>query len=126
LLVERHRVSATIEEARLHQVAIAPVAAGRAGDAIPHASRAVALNPLEEGNHELLIRSWPMAGDRAAAEQQMAVRCARTYCVVSSDVALQAPTLAAIGSALVHAVRGRDGEGAIVLQEAILLADPSG
>jgi hypothetical protein len=34
LLVERHRVSATIE-VRLHQVAIALVAAGRADDAMP-------------------------------------------------------------------------------------------
>jgi hypothetical protein len=74
LLVERHRVSATIE-ARLHQVAIALVAAGRTDDAIPYASRAVALNPLEEGNYELLIRSLATAGDRAAAEheQQIAV-----------------------------------------------------
>jgi hypothetical protein len=59
----------------LHQVAIALVAAGRADDAIPYASRAVALNPLEEGNYELLIRSLATAGDRAAAEheQQIAV-----------------------------------------------------
>ena len=60
-----------------------PAAPGRAraggsrpgDDAIPYASRAVALNPLEEGNHELLIRSLATAGDRAAAEheQQIAV-----------------------------------------------------
>lgn len=187
LLVERHRVSATIE-ARLHHAAIALVAAGRAADAIPYASRAAALNPLEEGNHELLIRSFAMAGDRTAAEQQIAacedvlrrelgvepsaalreaatvspgsprvmalngraaaasqleagraaivagatdagLQCLRravaeaAYC---RDVALQARTLAALGGALVHAVRGRDEEGAIVLQEAILLAEQAG
>jgi DNA-binding SARP family transcriptional activator len=72
LLVARHRVSATIE-ARLREAAITLLAAGHAADAVAYASRAVARNPLEEGNHELLVRSLAMAGDRTAALRQVAV-----------------------------------------------------
>src|SRR5664279_809838 len=59
LLLERHRLSAMLE-ARLRQAAIALLATGRPGDAIPYAAHAVARNPLEEGNHELLVRSLAM------------------------------------------------------------------
>ncbi|WP_170317320.1 AfsR/SARP family transcriptional regulator [Acrocarpospora corrugata] len=72
LLVERHRVSARVE-ARLRQAAVAMLAGGRAGDAVAYASRAVARNPLEEGNHELLVRSLAATGDRTAALRQIAV-----------------------------------------------------
>jgi DNA-binding SARP family transcriptional activator len=63
LLVERHRLSAAIE-ARLRHSAVAMLTTGRAADAVAYAARAVACNPLEEGNHELLVRSLAMAGDR--------------------------------------------------------------
>ncbi|MEV4375247.1 BTAD domain-containing putative transcriptional regulator [Streptosporangium sp. NPDC049644] len=187
LLVERHRVSATVE-ARLRQAAVALMASGRAGDAIAYASRAVALNPLEEGNHELLVRSLAVTGDRTAALRQVAVcedvlrrelgveasaalreaaavglgsltalplggqaaassqleagraaiaagavdaglQCLRRAVVEAArcrDAALQGRALAALGGALVHAVRGRDEEGAVVLHEAILLATRTG
>jgi DNA-binding SARP family transcriptional activator len=72
LLVERHRVSAAVE-ARLREAALALLAAGRPGDAVPYAAAAVARNPLDEGNHELLVRGLAMSGDRAAAERQVAV-----------------------------------------------------
>jgi tetratricopeptide (TPR) repeat protein len=42
------------------------------------------------------------------------------------DGALQVQTLMALGSALVHSIRGRDGEGAGVLHEAIDVADRIG
>ncbi|WP_158564214.1 AfsR/SARP family transcriptional regulator [Jiangella anatolica] len=71
LAVERHRVSALIET-RLRQAAVALLAAGQAADAVPYAARAVELNPLTEGNHELLVRSLAMAGDRTAAQRQIA------------------------------------------------------
>jgi tetratricopeptide (TPR) repeat protein len=187
LLIERHRVSAEVE-ARLRQAAVALLASGRAAEAIPYASRAVGLNPLEEGNHELLIRSLAVAGDREAAQRQVAVcedllrrelgvevsaalRAASTVGPASpvalplggraaavsqieagraaivagafdaglqclrravaeaahcGDAALQGRALAALGGALVHAVRGRDEEGAVVLHEAIALTDRSG
>jgi DNA-binding SARP family transcriptional activator len=72
LLVARHRVSAAVE-ARLRQAAVGLLAAGRPADAVPYAARAVAGNPLEEGNHELLVRSLAAAGDRTAAQRQVAV-----------------------------------------------------
>jgi DNA-binding SARP family transcriptional activator len=71
LLVARHRVSAAIE-ARLHDRAVTLLAAGRTAEAIDYASRAVARNPLEQGNHELLVRSLALAGDRNAALRQIA------------------------------------------------------
>ncbi len=72
LLVERHRVSAAVE-ARLHQVAVGLLADGRAAEAVPYAARAVARNPLEESNHELLVRCLATAGDRSGALRQVAV-----------------------------------------------------
>lgn len=187
LLVERHRVSGLVE-ARLRQEALALLAAGNPTKAIPFAARAVALNPLEEGNHELLVRGLAMAGDRVAAERQIAV-CAdlmerelglevsaslRDAATVSTtaararplsgkaaalsqleagraaivagaveaglqclrravseaarckDAALQGRALTALGGALVHAARGRDEEGAVVLHEAIAVASAAG
>jgi DNA-binding SARP family transcriptional activator len=193
LSMERHRLSATIE-ARLHQVAIALLAAGRPAEAIPYATRAVARNPLDEGNHELLVRSLAMAGDRTAALRQAAIcedilrrelgvapspalgesadaevsldpgagtatnlslsgraaaagqldagraaigagavdsglKCLRLAVAESArsgDRALQARALVTLGGALVHSLRGRDEEGAVVLHEAILMATEAG
>ncbi|GIJ74773.1 AfsR/SARP family transcriptional regulator [Virgisporangium ochraceum] len=187
LLVERHRVAAAIE-ARLRAAAVAALAAGRPGDAVPYAARAVARNPLEEGNHELLVRGLAMTGDRSAAERQVAactdllrrelgtepspalreaaatssasastlplrgraaalsqldagraaiaagavdaglecLRRAVSEAASFGDAALRGRALAALGGALVHAVRGRDEEGAVVLHEAIAQADRAG
>jgi DNA-binding SARP family transcriptional activator len=187
LVVERHRLAATAE-ARLRQVALSLLAGGQARAAVAYASRAVARNPLEEGNHELLVRSLAASGDRAAALRQVAVgedtlrrelgiqasvalrdaaaapagsprgRPASGRAAVTSqlgagraaiaagavqagidslrracadaaawpDPALQGRALAALGGALVHAVRGRDEEGAVVLHEAVRLATQAG
>jgi DNA-binding SARP family transcriptional activator len=187
LVVERHRLAAAAE-ARLRQTALALLAAGRADTALAYASAAVARNPLEEGNHELLVRSLASAGDRAAALRQVlvgedvlrrelgikaspalreaadaavgspvgppfsgraaaasqldagraaiaagavqaGVDCLRRACADAAscgDPALQARALVALGGALVHAVRGRDEEGAAVLHEAIRLATEAG
>jgi DNA-binding SARP family transcriptional activator len=187
LAVERHRVSARLET-RLRQAAVTLLAAGRAADAVPYAARVVALNPLEEGNHELLVRSLAMAGDRTAAMRQVAagkdvlmrelgveasaalteaasaasdsprtpplsgraaalsqldagraaivagavdpgIQCLRRAVAEAArcrDQQLQARTLTALGAALVHAVRGRDEEGALVLQEALRFATAAG
>ncbi len=187
LLVERHRVSAIVE-ARLRETAVTLLARGRASDAIAYARRAVARNPLEEGNHELLVRSLAMTGDRTAALRQVALcedtlrrelgteasaalreaasagtgssmvpplggraaassqleagraaivagavdaglQCLRRAVAEAArcrDTALQGRALAALGGALVHAARGRDEEGAVVLHEAIHLATHTG
>ncbi|MEV0594518.1 BTAD domain-containing putative transcriptional regulator [Nonomuraea cavernae] len=187
LAVERHRVSATVE-ALLRQEAVALLAGGCPGDALPYARRAVAHNPLEEGNHELLVRILAVEGDRQAALRQVAIcadilrrelgvepstalreaadtapgspmalplsgsvaaasqleagraaiaagavdaglQCLRRAVADAGrcrDAALQGRALVALGSALIHAVRGRDEEGAVLLQEAIPLAGQAG
>jgi DNA-binding SARP family transcriptional activator len=187
LVVERHRF-ASAAEARLRQAALALLAAGQPGEAVAYASRAVARNPLEEGNHELLVRSLAASGDRAAALRQVAVcedtlrrelaleaspalrdaadtpagsprgRPASGRAAVASqleagraaiaagavqagidslrracadaaaqpDPTLQARALVALGGALVHGLRGRDEEGAVVLHEAVALATEAG
>jgi tetratricopeptide (TPR) repeat protein len=124
LVVERHRLAATAE-ARLRQAALALLTSGQAGAAVAYASRAVAYNPLEQGNHELLVRSLAASGDRAAALRQVAV-CEDILRRELGVEALQGRALAALGGALVHAVRGRDEEGAIVLHEAVRLATEAG
>ncbi|MEV8376219.1 BTAD domain-containing putative transcriptional regulator [Kribbella sp. NPDC056861] len=187
LLVERHRLSAAIE-GRLRETAVSLVAGGRAPEAVAYASKAVALNPLEQGNHELLVRSLAISGSRTAALRQVAVcedllrrelgiepspalreasevgpgstvgpalggraaaasqleagraaivagavdaglQCLRRAVSEAEhchDPELRGRALAALGGALVHAIRGRDEEGAIVLHEAILVAEQSG
>ncbi|MEV0798417.1 BTAD domain-containing putative transcriptional regulator [Kribbella sp. NPDC050281] len=185
LLVERRRVAGALE-ARLRQNAVAHLAAGQADQAIPFAAKAVAINPHEQGNHELLIRSLATSGDRVAALRQIAIcedlfrrelgvevstslqeaatvapqspaplsgraaavsqlqagraaivagavdaglqclRQAAALAVQCRDKTLEARALAALGGALVHAIRGHDEEGAIVLHEALLVADQAG
>lgn len=187
LLVERHRLSALLE-ARLRQAAVALLATGRASAAIAYAARAVASNPLDEGSHELLVRSMAMTGDRSAALRQITIcedilrrelgidasaalrdaastgadspmvpalggraaaasqlEAGRAAIVAGAvdaglqclrravgeadrchDTTLHGRALAALGGALVHATRGRDEEGSIVLHEAIELATRAG
>jgi tetratricopeptide (TPR) repeat protein len=185
LLVERRRISGEIE-ARLRQQAIGLLVGGHVAGAIPFAAKAVAVNPLEQGNHELLIRSLAQSGDRAGALRQVALceelfrnelgvevteslreaalvgtqpgpplssraaavsqlqagraalvagavdagilclRQAAAVAVQCKDKTLLARALAALGGALVHAIRGHDEEGAIILNEALLIADQAG
>jgi DNA-binding SARP family transcriptional activator len=187
LVVERHRLAAAAE-ARQRQAAMTLLAAGQAQAAVAYASRVVAGNPLEEGNHELLVRSLAAAGDRAAALRQAAVgedtlrrelgiepsaalrdaaatpagsptgppvsgraavasqldagraaiaagavqagidslRRAVADAAACGDPALHGQALTALGGALIHAVRGRDEEGAVALHEAIGLATQAG
>jgi DNA-binding SARP family transcriptional activator len=54
------------------------------------------------------------------------LRLASAEAAACGDQALQASALGALGSALVHAVRGRDEEGAAVLHEALALAEEAG
>jgi len=87
--------------------------------------------------------SAPAGGDRAAALGQLdagraavaagavepGVACLRQASAEARgvrDPALLARTLAALGAALVHSVRGGDEEGAAVLHEALALAEASG
>jgi tetratricopeptide (TPR) repeat protein len=185
LLLERRRIASELE-AQLRQRAISRLAAGEAAAAVPFAARAATLNPHEQGNHELLVRSLAAAGDRPAALRQIALcvelfrrelgvevtsslheaatlthdsrpqlsgraaavsqlqagraaivagavdaglQCLRqavTLAVGCRDKTLEARALAALGGALVHAIRGHDEEGAIVLHEALQVAEQAG
>src|SRR6266511_963640 len=65
----------------------------------------------------------------AASAVQAGIDCLRQACAdaaACADPALQGQALAALGGALVHAVRGRDEEGAAVLHEAVRLATRAG
>jgi DNA-binding SARP family transcriptional activator len=187
LAVQRRHLAGAAE-ALLHEAALAELAAGRTEAAVRLASDVVALNPLDEGHHELLVRSLARGGDRAAAIAQ-AERCdelfrrelgvapsaavrraayesepsatsplslgrtaalgqleageaaaaagavdsaverlrrAATEAARSGDDALRARALVALGTTLVHTVRGRDEEGAAVLHQAIAVAERAG
>ncbi len=71
LLSEQRRVMAASEEI-LHEAALAAMSGGRLAEAIGYAVRLVAMTPLEENHHALLIRLYRLSGDNAAAEQQLA------------------------------------------------------
>jgi DNA-binding SARP family transcriptional activator len=83
------------------------------------------------------------AGDRAAAVGQLeagqtaldagavqpGIDCLRLACAEAAacgDARLHARALVVLGSALVHAVRSRDGEGAAALHEGLALAEQAG
>ncbi|HZV75955.1 MAG TPA: BTAD domain-containing putative transcriptional regulator [Conexibacter sp.] len=188
LLVARRRYVGRAE-ARLRETALAELAAGRPDRAVELAARLVALDPFDEGHHELLIRGLASGGDRAGALAQVAacrrlfrqelgcepspavrraaapapglhgeavavggrgaarghleageaavaagalehglscLRQARAVAAACGDDALHACALVALGTALVHAVRGRDEEGAAVLHEALAVAEAAG
>jgi len=170
----------------LHQAAVRLLAAGEAETAAELAGRAVALDVLDEGAHELFLRALVAAGHLARAAVYLAsceaalaregivpspaLRAAalapsasmpagvRTGVVArsllqagtaaldagsadagvetlrraadeagrSGDELLYADVLRALGSALVHSVRGFDGEGAVVLHRALGAARTAG
>jgi DNA-binding SARP family transcriptional activator len=170
----------------LHDAALDELAAGNADRAAELAARLVAVDPFDEGHHEVLVRSLAARGDRAGAlaqaeacrrlfrrelgvEPSPAVRRAagppvegepaagnrvaarahleagtasvgagavehgvgllRQACAeasASGDELVHARALLALGSALVHAVRGRDEEGALFLHEAVAAAESAG
>jgi tetratricopeptide (TPR) repeat protein len=119
------RQVAVCEDLLRRELGVAPSlslrdAANAGGDptARPDGGRAAAASQLEAG------RAAIVAGAVDAGMQ-----CLRRAVVEAErcgDVALHGRALAALGSALVHAVRGRDEEGAVVLHEAIEIARRAG
>ncbi|MGH2946622.1 MAG: BTAD domain-containing putative transcriptional regulator [Solirubrobacteraceae bacterium] len=71
LLSERRRLLGAAEAA-LHEAALDRLAAGEAAAAARVAARLVELNPYDENFQELLVRSYSEAGDREAANRQVA------------------------------------------------------
>jgi DNA-binding SARP family transcriptional activator len=89
-----------------------PAASGAVGDSD------IALGQLQAGQGAL------DAGSVEPGVQILRQACAEA--AASGDASLQARSLVALGSALVHAVRGRDEEGALRLHEALRLAERCG
>jgi DNA-binding SARP family transcriptional activator len=186
LTVERYRISSQLE-ARLRHRAMALLVDGAAAQALPYASRALTQNPLDEDNHELLVRCLAAVGDHEGALRQVAacddllrrelgtaaspslrlaarppeegdptsvggrseveslleagraavaagavvagldcLRRAVAKAAATTDPQLHGRSLLVLGGALVHGVRGRDGEGALVLHRALSLAGRTG
>lgn len=71
LLSEQHRVRAATEGI-LHEAALGSLSRGALDEAIGYAVRLLALTPLDDNHHALLIRLYRMVGDDAAAERQLA------------------------------------------------------
>jgi DNA-binding SARP family transcriptional activator len=94
-------------------------AAAREGNPVAAlGDRAAALGQLEAGRAAI---------DAGAVEPGLeCLRLASAEAAASGDVALHARSLSELGSALVHAVRGRDQEGAAVLHEALVSAERAG
>jgi DNA-binding SARP family transcriptional activator len=120
------RQVAVCEELFRRELAIVPSAALRDASEVgpdtgmvrPVGGRGAALSQLDAGRAAIL-----------AGAVDAGIQCLRRAVAEASrhrDEALRARCLAALGSALVHAVRGRDEEGAVVLQQAALLASGAG
>lgn len=77
LVVARGRFAGRAAAA-LHEAALEALTAGDAAGAAERAARLVALNPFDEGHHELLVRCLAAAGDRAGALAQ-ADACRRLF-----------------------------------------------
>lgn len=74
-----------------------------------------------------LLQAGTAALDAGAADGGIeTLRRAAEDAARAADPALQADVLRALGGALVHAVRGFDGEGAVVLHRALLAARTAG
>lgn len=93
----------------------AALTAEPAGGAPPAGDRAAALGQLEAGRQALA------AG--AVEPGVVCLRMARAEAAALGDHTVLAQASAALGTALVHAVRGRDEEGALALHEALVLAE---
>lgn len=84
----------------------------------PSIGRAAALAQLDAGRAAI-----------SAGAVEAGIDCLRravTEAVAGHDARLHAQALVALGSALVHSLRGFDDEGSVVLQEAIVAAEAAG
>src|SRR5215208_1466857 len=94
---------------------------------------------VREAARAAVVLAPPAGGDAAAAQAQLdaghaaieagavepGINCLRLSCAeaeASGDTALQARCLVALGTALAHSVRGRDGEAAAALRAALEVA----
>ena len=185
LMLEREHIR-SVSQSVLRQAASASLGTGRPQVAADFAARAVALDPFDEGSHEMLIRGLAAAGSPDKANDALE-RCRRTFLEglgvepgeavrnavreerplthsVTGSVAgraqldlgrsairagaidtgldslrasvtaaegvedelLLAESLLALAYALIHSVRGRDGEASTLLHRALDLATRNG
>jgi len=103
-----------LPSAALRAAALAPAAPPRAGLRAGVVARS-------------LLRSGTAALDAGSADAGIeTLRRAAEEAERAGDLSLQAGVLRTLGSALVHAVRGFDGEGAVVLHRALVVARAAG
>jgi DNA-binding SARP family transcriptional activator len=102
------------------------------GQAVLHAADAETpsappAHPLTKAGIVARLEAGLTAMDAGAIDAAiLALRQATSDAHEAADPVLEARTLVALGSALVHGVRGRDGEGAEILHEAIAAAERAG
>lgn len=97
----------------------------RAAD--PVAKRSPAVRPATRSTIEARLEAGLAAMDAGAVDAAIAsMRAAVSEAYEADDPDLQGRALLALGSALVHGVRGRDAEGAGILHEAIAVAERTG
>lgn len=186
LMLERSRVR-NVSRSVLREAAAASLGSGTPDMAADFAARAIALDPFDEGSHELLIRAFASAGlhekataalalctrmfreelqiepsaavksavsegrsqlqpavtGAAAARAQLdlgrsaikagatatgidSLRAAAGAAEDSGDQRLLAESLLALGHALIHSVRGRDGEASSLLHRGLSIAESEG
>ena len=97
------------------------------GPAVRDAARAQVALPPPAGGDAAAARAQLDAGHAAiaAGAVEPGIDCLRLSCAeaeASGDTALQARCLVALGTALAHSVRGRDGEAAALLRSALAVA----
>jgi DNA-binding SARP family transcriptional activator len=130
LILARGRCAARSME-ELRQATLRLLATGDFEAAADVAGRAAARDPLDEGAQELFLRALVSAGHPARAGTAAldagsvdagieTLRRAAEESERSDDPLLQADVLRTLGAALVHAIRGFDGEGAVILHRALL------
>ena len=186
LMLERSRVR-NVSRSVLREAAAASLGGGTPDMAADFAARAIALDPFDEGSHELLIRAFASAGLHEKASAALA-RCTRLFreelqlepgaavksavsegrsqvkpavtgpaaaraqldlgrsaikagatatgidslraaagaAEDSGDQRLLAECLLALGHALIHSVRGRDGEASSLLHRGLSIAEGEG
>jgi len=189
LLGERRRLAA-LGEAVLREGALRALASGNARTSVELATRLVAVAPLDEDAHTLLIRAFAGTGDAIAVQRQLSasvdlferelgvqpgpelaeaarmdgppsrtdggagggrtaarallesgeaavsagavqagvdgLRRAVTASQAAGDRALEAMAQLSLGTALIHATKGKDEEGAAALHRSIAAAETSG
>ena len=134
-LLLRALVAAGRYAAAAHQLAACDRAFGRAGLRVSPALRAAASPPQSHPASGVragvaataLLRAGSAALDAGAADAGVeTLRRAAEDAARAHDPALEAEVLRTLGSALVHAVRGFDGEGAVVLHRALRTARRAG